>query len=270
MSEEQQSTTGAAPAPSISDLIAQRVSALAQSNETLQRQIGDLARERQVSQVETQMLTLQQSTEKAATDAQSALEAAIESGDARSQAVAYAKLAEATSEKQRVAAEIRSYRAQQERERNAPPPPPKVDTSELDKFRARNQTWYGRDQEMTTTALQIAAQLEAGGVTKGSPEYFAGVERVIKERFPDRMGGVQTPPTAGGGAGGGGGGGNAAVRVPKELIDSWMAMGALDDPNDVKQIQELMGYRKQAVDKGILPAKAPADLSLGRLNIRRA
>lgn len=270
MTEQQEQQPGAAPAgPSMTELLAQRVSALAADNERLTQQVSQIGRERQVSQVEQQMTTLQQSSDQAVIAAQSALEAAIETGDPKSQAAAYSKLALATAEKNRVDAEIKTYRAQQERERNAPPAPARVDTTELDKFRQRNAAWYGRDQEMTTAALQVATQLEATGTKKGSAEYFAGVERFMKERFPDRLGGVQAPPTASG-QGAAAGGRQDAVRVPKELIDTWMAMGAIDDPNDAKQIQEMLGFRKQAADLGVLPEKAPADLSLGRMNIRRA
>lgn len=242
--------------PSASDLIGQRVESLAQQVAQTSTTVQAFLTQQQTSQIEQQLGSLQTNAEQAVTAAQAKITAAIESGDAQAQAGAYAELTEAMAKKMRVADQIQQYK---ERQKN--PPPPQKDFSGLEAFKQRNP-WYAKDQEMTSAAVAIAKSVESQH-GKGTPAYFTAIENAMRERFPDRIG--STPPVAGGG-GTGMGGGHVKERVPAAIIDSWLKMGAITDPNDPKQIEEMLSYRKEAVTRVNLPERIPGNL--GRILIR--
>jgi hypothetical protein len=62
-------------------------------------------------------------------------------------------------------------------------------------------TWFGQDEEMTAAALGLHEKLKRNGVTVGSDDYYATLDKTIRRRFPEQFEGtevetkVETPRT---------------------------------------------------------------------------
>jgi hypothetical protein len=104
---------------------------------------------------------------------------------------------------------------------------------------------------MTRDAMAISDRIRnAGAIPVGSKEYFAVIDRELKNKYPDRLGGA--PETAGGGGGQAPGAGTARRgRVHQSVLDGWRRMGI--DVSDPKVVDRMLSHRQTAVNKGILP-----------------
>ena len=73
---------------------------------------------------------------------------------------------------------------------DAPPPP---DKRVLD-WRDRNP-WFGPNRGMTAYALGLHEEMRDNGVTVGSDEYYAALDKTMRKRFPEKFGmeGTTTP-----------------------------------------------------------------------------
>lgn len=237
--------------------MAQRMSEMAQS---------DRARRAQ-EELRTFENTLEQrvaSAKSEVTAAEAALADAYDTGDGVQIARAQTKLSEAVSNRDRQLQNKENYdlrRREEERRQGggsgAPgtggaQPQQQPDTTNLNAWRNRNRSWYGIDEEMTQTARDADARIrKAGAIPVGSTEYFEAIDRVMKQRHPDKFGG--TPPTAGGGGGGSRPSNGAGGRVAQSVLDGWRRMGI--DTSDPKTVERMIKHRSTLADKGILPAQ---------------
>jgi hypothetical protein len=121
--------------------------------------------------------------------ARRAYKEAYDSGDSDSILAAQEKLNDA-SMKMRQAENFRMPPLQQEnfvvqnthQVQDDPPPNPK-----LAAWQERNP-WYGKDDEMTASALGLHEKLKKSGeVDIGSDEYYAILDRTIRKRFPEHF-----------------------------------------------------------------------------------
>jgi hypothetical protein len=48
-------------------------------------------------------------------------------------------------------------------------------------------TWFGQDEEMTAAALGLHEKLKRNGVTVGSDDYYATLDKTIRRRFPEQF-----------------------------------------------------------------------------------
>lgn len=71
------------------------------------------------------------------------------------------------------------------RERQQPSPPPRAQ-----EWAEANKDWWGKDHEMTATALGLDKKLqeEYGPSYIGTEEYFQTIDRTIRRRFPEKFG----------------------------------------------------------------------------------
>ena len=76
------------------------------------------------------------------------------------------------------------------RERQEPRPPPRAQ-----EWAEENKAWWGKDHEMTATALGLDKKLqeEYGASYIGTEEYFQTIDRTIRRRFPEKFGSQETP-----------------------------------------------------------------------------
>jgi len=51
-----------------------------------------------------------------------------------------------------------------------------------------NNPWFGQDEEMTASALGLHEKLKRQGVTIGSDEYYATLDKTMRKRFPEEFG----------------------------------------------------------------------------------
>ena len=71
----------------------------------------------------------------------------------------------------------------------APPPPaPKLNDS-TQKWVQKNQDWFGKDEEMTSTAMGLDKKLqrEYGAAFIGTEEYFQTIDATMRKRFPEHF-----------------------------------------------------------------------------------
>ena len=204
--------------------------------------------------------------------AQRKLAAAYESGEAAAIAAATAEVSAASAEHIAAKMQKSSYEAEQRRRQEAPRTPPaeqapKIDSTNLQRWRQRNADWYGVDQEMTDAALEADRAIRDQKVLEvGSEAYFKAIDARLRARFPDRMPAPGTSaaqasagrPTAGAGAGGA----KETGRIPEHAAEGFRRMGFdMDDPDVVAR---LLKSRQVAVQKGLLPEKPINDRVFAR------
>ena len=204
--------------------------------------------------------------------AQRKLTAAYETGEAAAIAAATAEVSAASAEHIAAKMQKSSYDAAQRRQQEAPrtqqtEAAPKVDTTNLQKWRQRNSEWYGVDPEMTEAALQADRAIREQKVLEvGSDAYFRAIDARLRARFPDRMPAAGTPAAqASGGrptAGAGNGGPKETGRIPEHVAEGFRRMGF--DMDDPEVVARLLKSRQTAVQKGLLPEKPISDRVLDR------
>lgn len=206
----------------------------------------------QLGQVEGQIIAKIREHETAEAAAEAALAAAFDEGDGATVAKAQRKLTEATAARIDAQNDHRSYKArlvESEKRQGGSDGSPKVDTSNLDKWKEKHAEWYGVDNDMTSKAHQIDKQVREAGVhAVGSPEYFNAIDREMRRLYPDRL--SVTPSTAGGGSPKAPSGGT--TRIAASVMEGWRRMGI--DTSDAKVVARMVKHRELAVSKGILNA----------------
>jgi len=116
---------------------------------------------------------------------------AFESGDADGMAAAQEELARATLNMQRTY-EMQPVSVPQQEEFR--PPPTQPQKPQLDartqKWVDRNSDWFGKDDEMTMSAMGLDRKLqrEYGPDYIGTEEYFKKVDSIMRKRFPEYFG----------------------------------------------------------------------------------
>jgi hypothetical protein len=138
--------------------------------------------------------------------AKRAYKEAYEAGDSEKVVDAQSMLASATNKLQ----QVQDYRPTlQEQENYVQPTPAAVQRPTLDTkttaWQERN-TWYGKDEEMTSAALGLHLKLEKqyGKEFVGTDKYWQAVDETIRRRFPEYYGEQETQ---------GAGAGKAATRT---------------------------------------------------------
>lgn len=71
-------------------------------------------------------------------------------------------------------------------------PQPTTD-EKLAKWQSRN-SWFGQDEEMTAAALGLHEKLKRQGMSIGSDEYYATLDRTMRKRFPENFDEDIEPP----------------------------------------------------------------------------
>ena len=121
------------------------------------------------------------------------LETAIATSDTAAQVEAQKKLSQLAIEEERV----RAARAEQKRMQQQPPPQqaqqapqvPARPDPEAEEW-ARKNEWFGKDDAMTFAAFGIHKTLvEQEAFDTSSPEYYAEIDKRMKEAFPHKLNG---------------------------------------------------------------------------------
>lgn len=121
------------------------------------------------------------------------LETAIATADTAAQVEAQKKLSQLAIEEERV----RAARAEQKRMQQQPPPQqaqqapqvPARPDPEAEKWAEENE-WFGKDDAMTFAAFGIHKTLvEQEAFDTSSPEYYAEIDKRMKEAFPHKLNG---------------------------------------------------------------------------------
>lgn len=258
------------PAPNVvADLESRMNSRLASLTEAVTEAVTGMSRQRDEDRAASEAARMRaaaqgveqraRQAETAARQAQTALEQAIEGGDAKVIAAAQAAVVDtriaatsARNDLRRVEQTRRNPPAPTQSEPAAQQPKRELDTSNLDRWKSRNKSWYGVDDGMTRAAHEIDASIRAAGViTEGSQEYFEAVDTQMTKRFPQVFN--RAPDTGSGSSGAPAQGREPAgqTRIPAHVFDGWKRMGLnTDDPEVVKR---LVGpHRAKLVEKGIL------------------
>lgn len=214
------------------------------------------------AEVERRVSASLKAAEAAVDTAQDELAKAFDDGDGKTIAAAQRKLNEATVERERVRQDEANVKAaiaerQRQAEKKQKGGGEKLDTTNLNQWKADNKTWYGIDTEMTAEAHAADAQIrKAGVIAPGSPEYFDAVNRHMAAKYPDKFKGS---PAGQGMNGNGNGSGERerqtanGTRIPASIADGYRRMGIDIDTPEVAQ--RMVKHRETAVAKGLLPAE---------------
>lgn len=115
---------------------------------------------------------------------------AFEEGDSEKVAAAQERMAKAAAD----AAKWGSYRlSQPPRDGGQPQPQPQqpqrqaVQLSETERKWRDANTWFGKDQRLTSYAMAIHEDLKNEGVRLGSPEYFDRIDQELRDTFPTKF-----------------------------------------------------------------------------------
>jgi hypothetical protein len=124
------------------------------------------------------------------------LKAAFEAGDSDAMANAQAEVADATA----ALRDVMRMQPVQVKEKEftpatqAQPQPQQAPVSNrAQKWIAKNQEWFGKDEEMTMAAMGIDKRLqrEYGADYVGTKEYFKTIDKTMRKRFPEFFGANQ-------------------------------------------------------------------------------
>ena len=121
------------------------------------------------------------------------LETAIATSDTAAQVEAQKKLSQLAIEEERV----RAAKVEQKRMQQQPPPPPAQQAPQVParpdpeaEEWARKNEWFGQDDAMTFAAFGIHKTLvEQEAFDTSSPEYYAEIDKRMKEAFPHKLNG---------------------------------------------------------------------------------
>jgi hypothetical protein len=155
-----------------------------------------------ISQGENSLLnSVKQNVDFELTQARREYRDAYESGDADKVVEAQEKMNRATIR----AEQISNYRPapalqdeDEELQQYQQPQAPRLDSKTI-AWQERNQGWWGRDPEMTASALGLhqKLELERGSQFVGSDEYYSAIDKTMRKRFPEYFGGDKTTDNAG-------------------------------------------------------------------------
>ena len=116
------------------------------------------------------------------------LKEAFEAGDADGLAEAQAEIAEVTAEAREIH-RMKPIEVQEDEGFKPASPQPAAFkmTPRMQKWLDSNVDWWGKDEEMTMTAMGIDKKLqrEYGADYVGTEEYFQTVDRTMRKRFPE-------------------------------------------------------------------------------------
>jgi hypothetical protein len=116
------------------------------------------------------------------------LKEAFEAGDADGLAEAQAEIAEVTAEAREIH-RMKPIEVQEDEGFKPASPQPAAFkmTPRMQKWFDSNSDWWGKDEEMTMTAMGIDKKLqrEYGADYVGTEEYFQTVDRTMRKRFPE-------------------------------------------------------------------------------------
>lgn len=127
---------------------------------------------------------------------------------------------------------------------------PKLDTTQLDRWKGKHKSWYGVDTDMTKAAHEIAKTIESNGVIeRGTQAYFEAIDRQMAQKFPDKL--RSAPNTSGGGQPSPDGDAALMGRIPRDVIEGWRRMGINVDDDAV--MKSMVANRQKLADKSILP-----------------
>jgi hypothetical protein len=112
---------------------------------------------------------------------------AYESGDIDAITDAQAEIAKATLRMDK-ASGLRPIEVEEREYQPAQPDQPKL-TPRTKKWVERNSDWWGKDDEMTMTAMGIDRKLqkEYGADYVGTEEYFQTIDKTMRKRFPEHF-----------------------------------------------------------------------------------
>ena len=81
--------------------------------------------------------------------------------------------------------------------RQPSPPPPAAKDPKLENWMSKNQ-WFGKDDEMTSLAYGVHANLVKAGIDPHSDEYYNKIDQRVRQVFSDRFegGGAREEPVA--------------------------------------------------------------------------
>lgn len=263
---------GGSPAPDIGE-VASRVDGFGQRIQGMEKLLNDFVngQRQQVQRSELQQFerTLNDrlaEAKTAVTKAETALAEAVDGGEGIEIARAQRTLNEALLAQDRANQHVENYKARvKEQEQRAgghrqesmteQTPQNNLDTTNLNAWKSKHRSWYGVDTEMTKAAHEVSDRIRAAGaIPVGSQEYFATIDREMKNKFPDRLGGA---PTTAAGGGQGRGEGQRKGRIAQSIVDGWRRMGINTD--DPKTVERMMGHRDKLVQKGILTQEPVTD-----------
>jgi hypothetical protein len=161
-----------------------------------QKEEADMLRARLQKGDETIISQAQQRVKSQLEQAKSKLKAAYEAGDSEGVVEANSTLAQLSAE----AARLSDYRPrppqqpvqqqpapQQRQQPQVAPPSPRAQD-----WAAKNQ-WFGKDEEMTALAFGVHERAIRQGVAPDSEAYYTQIDAAIKQRFPEKFGGVEEP-----------------------------------------------------------------------------
>lgn len=119
---------------------------------------------------------------------QNAYKAAAEAGDTDKQFEASATLARIAADRKALEYEKRQVEAAQRQQQpeQKQQQPPHVDNSQAEVWLADN-TWFGHDKPMTRVAYGIDADLKEEGYDPRKPEFYAELDRRLRETFPHKF-----------------------------------------------------------------------------------
>ena len=117
---------------------------------------------------------------------------AYENGDVDALTDAQTQIAEATLRIDKAKGLRPIEVAERQQVQNAAPP--QNVTPRTQKWADANQDWWGRDDEMTMTAMGIDRKLqkEYGSDYVGTEEYFRTIDKTMRKRFPEHFESVQS------------------------------------------------------------------------------
>ena len=133
---------------------------------------------------------MKEAATKALETAERELETAYESGDSKAVVKATKAVSEAQFRLSRAAAMERAPRPPlqqpQQRVQTAPTPQPSQASARAQEWQREN-AWYGQDEEMTSFALGVHQKLVKQGVVPDSDDYYAKLNKRIRDVFPDQF-----------------------------------------------------------------------------------